>query len=64
MQMKQFHQKWRAFHADQSGQDTIEYALVVAVIGLGAIASLRGLATSIGNFWYAFLQKMAPIWPS
>ncbi len=63
MQSKRFHQQWRDFYAGQSGQDTIEYALVVAVLGLGAIVSLKGLATSVGNFWYAFLLKMQPLWP-
>ena len=35
--------------ADDSGQDLIEYALVAALVGLGAIASMRGLANSLGN---------------
>jgi pilus assembly protein Flp/PilA len=34
---------------DDSGQDLIEYALVAALIGLGATATMSGLATSIGN---------------
>jgi pilus assembly protein Flp/PilA len=33
---------------DESGQDLIEYALVAALIGLGATATMRTLATSIG----------------
>jgi pilus assembly protein Flp/PilA len=36
------------FH-DDSGQDLIEYALIAAVIALGAIASMNSLAGSIGN---------------
>ena len=36
-------------HLDESGQDMIEYALLAALIGLGAIASLKGLATAIKN---------------
>jgi len=35
--------------ADDSGQDLIEYALVAALVGLGAVASMRGLANSIGT---------------
>jgi pilus assembly protein Flp/PilA len=39
------------FLTDESGQDLIEYALVAAVVGLGAVASLNSLATSIsGSF--------------
>jgi pilus assembly protein Flp/PilA len=34
---------------DESGQDLIEYALVAALVGLGATASMKVLATTIGN---------------
>ena len=34
---------------DESGQDLIEYALVAAVIALGAITAMKGLAGAIGN---------------
>jgi pilus assembly protein Flp/PilA len=34
---------------DESGQDLIEYALVAAVIALGAIAAMNGLVNAIGN---------------
>jgi pilus assembly protein Flp/PilA len=34
---------------EDSGQDLIEYALVAALVGLGAVASITGLANSIGN---------------
>jgi len=37
------------FVADESGQDQIEYALVAALLGLGAIASMKTLATRIGT---------------
>jgi pilus assembly protein Flp/PilA len=32
---------------DESGQDLVEYALVVGVISLGALAALPGVATAI-----------------
>jgi Flp pilus assembly pilin Flp len=32
---------------DESGQDLIEYALVAALIALGAIVSMKALATGI-----------------
>ena len=35
--------------SDESGQDLIEYALVAALIGLGATASMKVLATTIGT---------------
>ena len=34
---------------DESGQDLIEYALVAALLGLGAISAMRSLSTSISN---------------
>lgn len=35
--------------ADDSGQDLIEYALIAALIALGAIAAMKGLSTKISN---------------
>jgi pilus assembly protein Flp/PilA len=35
--------------AEDSGQDLIEYALVAALVGLGAVASMKGLANSIST---------------
>ena len=32
---------------EESGQDLIEYSLVAALIGLGAVASMRTLATHV-----------------
>ena len=34
---------------DESGQDLIEYALVAALIALGAITAMKGLATGISS---------------
>ncbi len=34
---------------DESGQDLIEYALVVALIGFSATAGMSSLATAINN---------------
>ncbi len=38
-----------SFFRDDCGQDLIEYALIAALIGLGAIAAVRNLGTIIGN---------------
>jgi pilus assembly protein Flp/PilA len=37
------------FLNDESGQDLIEYALVAAIIALGAVTAMGTLATDIGN---------------
>ena len=34
---------------DESGQDLIEYALVAALIALGAVVSMKAVSTAIGN---------------
>ena len=38
-----------AFVKDESGQDLIEYALVVAIIALAATAGMSTVATKIGT---------------
>jgi pilus assembly protein Flp/PilA len=35
--------------AEDSGQDLIEYALVAALVALGSITAMRGLAISIST---------------
>jgi pilus assembly protein Flp/PilA len=37
------------FIEDETGQDLVEYALVVALIALGATASMSALATSFST---------------
>ena len=39
------------FMGDESGQDLIEYALVAAFLGLGTVATMKGLATSLGTLF-------------
>lgn len=34
---------------DESGQDLVEYALIAAVIGLGAAAAMKSLATAVSS---------------
>jgi pilus assembly protein Flp/PilA len=47
--MKNMKRMVAAFLQDESGQDLIEYALVAALVGLGAIVAMRGLSNAIGN---------------
>jgi pilus assembly protein Flp/PilA len=39
----------KKFMSDESGQDLIEYALVAALVGLGSVVAMNGLANAIGN---------------
>jgi pilus assembly protein Flp/PilA len=39
----------RTLRSDESGQDLIEYALIAALIGLGAVAAMSTLASNIAT---------------
>ena len=39
----------RKLIVDDTGQDLIEYALIAALIGLGSVAAVRGLAMDVNN---------------
>jgi pilus assembly protein Flp/PilA len=43
----------KQFGADESGQDLVEYALVVGLLGLGAIATLKGVASNVAIVFVA-----------
>ena len=47
--MKNMTQLLKNLMTEESGQDLIEYALVAALVGLGSVASMQGLANSIGS---------------
>lgn len=44
--------------ADESGQDLIEYALVAALIALGATAAMNALATNISTAFSTVGSKL------
>jgi pilus assembly protein Flp/PilA len=39
----------KSFRDDESGQDLIEYALIAALIALGAIVAMGGLSNQIAS---------------
>jgi pilus assembly protein Flp/PilA len=47
--MRNFREALNHLLRDDSGQDLIEYALVAALIGLGATAAMSSLASTIGS---------------
>ena len=47
--MKNMKQLVKNLVNEDSGQDLIEYALVAALVGLGAVAAMKGLSNSIGT---------------
>jgi pilus assembly protein Flp/PilA len=49
----------QAMVREESGQDLVEYALVVALIALGATASMTALATSFSTAFSKVGSKLA-----
>lgn len=47
--MQSLHHRMNVFLSDESGQDLIEYALLACLIGLGAVASMRSIASGIST---------------
>jgi pilus assembly protein Flp/PilA len=47
--MKNFKQIVNNLIVEESGQDLIEYALVAALVGLGAVTSMKSLSTAISG---------------
>ena len=47
--MKNMKQLLNNLVKEDSGQDLIEYALVAALVGLGAVAAMKGLSNAIGT---------------
>jgi pilus assembly protein Flp/PilA len=47
--MKKLTQLLQNLMTEDSGQDLIEYALVAALVGLGSVASMNSLASTIAN---------------
>jgi pilus assembly protein Flp/PilA len=53
-----FTDKSSTFLKDESGQDLIEYALVAAIIALGAVISMTALADAIKNAFTSVGTKL------
>ena len=53
IRMKTITRVFNSMHQDESGQDLIEYALVVALIALGTTAGMTAVATGINSAFTA-----------
>lgn len=49
----------QGFKNDESGQDLVEYALVVSLIALGATATMSSLATSFSTAFSKMGSKLS-----
>ena len=54
--MKNMKQLLTNLMTEESGQDLIEYALVAALVGLGAVAAMGSLKSSIANTFNSIHQ--------
>jgi pilus assembly protein Flp/PilA len=57
--MQNFKQLMNNLIHDESGQDLIEYALVAALVALGAVASMRTLGTQIASNFTAITTSLS-----
>jgi pilus assembly protein Flp/PilA len=57
--MKNMKQILKSLIVEDSGQDLIEYALVAALVGLGAVAAMKGLSNTIGNTFNGIGSQLA-----
>ena len=52
---------WKRFWQDTEGQDLVEYALIVAAIGLGLIATLQAIANALNSLYQSIATAIATI---
>ena len=49
----------RDFSASENAQDLVEYALIVAAVGLAVIGTVRTLATEIVSLYSSIIVRIA-----
>ncbi len=49
----------QAMHRDESGQDLIEYALIAALIALGAVVGMNTVANEINSAFNVISKKLS-----
>jgi pilus assembly protein Flp/PilA len=54
-----FHSFLNAFWQEEDGQDLVEYALLLAFIGLAATAALTTVTTNLNAVWSHVNSKLA-----
>jgi Flp pilus assembly pilin Flp len=57
--MQTFQYSLFRFGNDQSGQDLVEYALIVAMIALFAASAMKGCGSAVDNVVLGIISKMA-----
>ena len=52
---------WVRFWEETEGQDLVEYALIVAAIALGLIATVQGIGTALSTLYSNILVSLSAI---
>ena len=52
---------WKRFWKDTEGQDLVEYALLVAAIALGMIATIKGIAQALNSLYESISSSLGSI---
>jgi len=52
---------WKRFWKDTEGQDLVEYALIVAAIALGMVATIRGIAQALNSLYESISSALTSI---
>ncbi len=52
---------WKRFWNDTQGQDLVEYALLVAAIALGMIATIKNIAEALSSLYSNIQQGLANV---
>jgi Flp pilus assembly pilin Flp len=52
---------WKRFWKQTEGQDLVEYALLVAAIALGMIATIKGISQAINSLYESISSALTSI---
>lgn len=59
--MNRMHAFWMRFWKDEQGQDLVEYALIVAAVGLALITTVNQLSTAVVSLYSSITQGLTSI---
>ena len=59
--MKNMKQMWMRLWREEDGQDLVEYALIVAAVGLALITTVNQLTTAVVSLYSSITQGLASI---
>ena len=54
-------QLWSRFVREEDGQDLVEYALIVAAVGLALVTTVNQLSTAVVSLYSSITQGLASV---